>query len=524
MSYQAAVTSPHHLASKAGEAILNQGGNAIEACIAIASTLTVVYPHMTSLGGDGFWLIHKPGEKPIALNAAGKAARDLRRMGFGEHLRGPNVALTTAGVVSGWEEALKKFPGKLSLSDIFVPAIKLASDGFEVTETLHNAMVKLKEEYPNHDFASVFLNEGEPHKMGDTLTLKALAATYRKLAENGLSDWTTGELAHENATYLAKQGSPILFEDLEDTVAKWCEPLSCNTQWGKFYNFGAPTQGGASLNIIALLDKFVLDAKKPKEYWQTDEGEEQVLHLLVEAVKVAFNWRNENLCDSPECSQEMQDRLSEDSISKQFSSITEQATEWPNPGPTGDTVWMGVVDSDGLAVSYIQSIYWEFGSGVVNPETGVVWNNRCLGFHTDPEHPNHLAPMHQPMHTLNPPIALLNSGDRLLYGTMGGEGQPQTQAAIIWRYLVQKKALAASIAEPRWLLGKTWGKSSEDLKLEAPLFNKHGEKMKERGHDVVSAPQYAEFFGHAGGIYIDSNSSTAASDPRSDGEAIILKS
>jgi gamma-glutamyltranspeptidase/glutathione hydrolase len=183
---------------------------------------------------------------------------------------------------------------------------------------------------------------------------------------------------------------------------------------------------------------------------------------------------------------------------------------------------MGVVDSDGLAVSYIQSIYWEFGSGVVNPQTGVVWNNRCLGFSQDPAHPNAIGPGRQPMHTLNPPLALLSDNSRLVYGTMGGEGQPQTQAAIIWRYLIQQMALAEAIAAPRWLLGKTWGKAEDNLKLGESLFSRVGERMLARGHDVVTAPDMAEFFGHAGAIHVSQGTTTAATDPRSDGEAIVL--
>jgi gamma-glutamyltranspeptidase/glutathione hydrolase len=183
---------------------------------------------------------------------------------------------------------------------------------------------------------------------------------------------------------------------------------------------------------------------------------------------------------------------------------------------------MGVVDSDGLAVSYIQSIYWEFGSGLVNPDSGVVWNNRSLGFNVQPLHPNALAPNKQPMHTLNPPLALLNDGSRFIYGTMGGEGQPQTQAAIIWRHLVQQHSVQQSIAAPRWLLGKTWGKSEDNLKLEQPLYTLYGDAMLRRGHDAVQAPALAEFFGHAGGILVSDAVTHCASDPRSDGAAMAI--
>lgn len=522
MSYQAAVTAPHYLATQAGERILNQGGNAIEACIAMASALTVVYPHMTSLGGDGFWLIHRPGDQPMAINAAGKAAADLAQAEFGQHQRGPKSALTTAGAVAGWQTALERFAGTLSLQEIFTPAIEYAEQGFAVTDTLNHAMVKLAEEYPGSGLKEVFFNQDQPYEKGQQLRLTALGNTYRRLAEKGLQDWYSGELACDNAAFLTSAGSPIQFEDIQTTTAKWCKPLNVQTQWGLFYNLGAPTQGGASLNIIGLLDHIVLNANQPDSFWNSLEGEEYALHHLVESVKVAFECRNARLSDSEDCDNEIRQRLSGSALSQQYQSITEQAVPWPTPGPVGDTVWMGVVDRDGLAVSYIQSLYWEFGSGLVDPNTGVVWNNRCLGFNQDNSHPNAIAPNRQPMHTLNPPIALLSNGERLIYGTMGGEGQPQTQAAIIWRYLIQQMSLQEALAAPRWLLGKTWGKSEDNLKVGESLFSRLGQRLLARGHDAVAAPDMAEFFGHAGAIHVTDKQTHAASDPRSDGMAIVI--
>ncbi|NLS14616.1 gamma-glutamyltransferase, partial [Vibrio sp. SM6] len=524
MSYQAAVTAPHYLAAQAGKQILAQGGNAVEACVAMASALTVVYPHMTGLGGDGFWLIHRPGDRPVAINAAGHAAQNLTDVEFGNHQRGSNVALTTAGAVAGWQAALGRYSTQMPLSQIFAPAIECAQNGFAVSTSLHHAMVKLAGEYPHPGLVSLFFADGQPRQVGDTLTLPALAKTYQQLAEQGLTSWYDGSLAAQNAEFLQSEGSPVRADDIAATQARWMTPLSIKTQWGEFFNLGAPTQGGASLNIIGLLDQMVTRAAKPLAYWQSDDGEEAALHFLVEAVKEAFSWRNAYLSCDADCDQKLQARLTPAALAEQYSRIDESARPWPEPGPCGDTVWMGVTDKNGLAVSYIQSLYWEFGSGLADPRTGVVWNNRCLGFHPDVNHPNRLGPNRQPMHTLNPPLALLSDGSRLLYGTMGGEGQPQTQAAIIWRYLVQKMSLAEAIAAPRWLLGKTWGKSAENLKVGAPLFERVQHKLLARGHDAVAAPNLAEFFGHAGAVRIFSDSSIAASDPRSDGAAFIYPS
>ncbi|MBM7036029.1 gamma-glutamyltransferase family protein [Vibrio ulleungensis] len=520
--YHAAVTAPHKSAAAAGERILQQGGNAIEACVAMASALTVVYPHMTSLGGDGFWMIHKPGEAPIALNAAGKSALELGQCEFGAHLRGPKIALTTAGAVSGWKEALQRFKGSLSLDKIFEPAILLAESGFEVTETLKAGIEKLHTDYPSSNFTQVFMPNGVVPSVGEKLCLPALAQTYRRLASDGLQSWLDGELAKENAHFLKEQGSPIRFQDLCDTRAAWQTPLSISTQWGAFFNLAAPTQGSASLSIVALLDKYISAKSVSQSHSQSATGEEELLHLLIESVKQAFDWRNQHLADSDACREMQHQQLSDAVLNGQLTSITDKAAPWPSPGPIGDTVWMGVVDSEGLAVSYIQSIYWEFGSGLVNPATGVVWNNRSLGFNVDQTHPNAIAPNKQPMHTLNPPMALLNDGSRLIYGTMGGEGQPQTQAAIIWRHLVQGQPLEEAISAPRWLLGKTWGKSEDNLKLEQPLFDLYGTHLINRGHDAVAAPALAEFFGHAGAIHVSDTVTRCSSDPRSDGAGILV--
>ena len=341
MSYQAAVTAPHHLAAKAGEQILNQGGNAVEACIAMASTLTVVYPHMTSLGGDGFWLIHKPGCKPISINAAGICGSEVDIAAFGESERGGKAALTTAGAVSGWQAALTQYPGQLSLDTLFATAISHGETGFKVTQTLHDAQKKLLGEGISDDFAKVYLKDGQPYSVGDTLRLPALAGTYRKLAELGLQSWYTGELATTNVAYLRGQGSPLTLADLAQTEARFETPLSLQTQWGEFLNLAAPTQGGASLNILGLLDRFISQQGSEQD-WQSAELEEKGLHALVEAVKQAFNWRNSNLADPNAMPVSYSEQLSAESLDKQFAAIDDQAAPWPTPGPVGDTVWMGV--------------------------------------------------------------------------------------------------------------------------------------------------------------------------------------
>jgi len=181
---------------------------------------------------------------------------------------------------------------------------------------------------------------------------------------------------------------------------------------------------------------------------------------------------------------------------------------------------MGTMDKSGLAVSFIQSLYHEFGSGVVLPDTGIVWQNRGAAFSLDPAHLLALAPGKQPFHTLNPAASRLSDGRVMVYGSMGGDGQPQTQAAIFTRYILQGMPLQESISQPRWLLGRTWGQTSDSLKLEGRFSSESIARLRALGHEVEVLPDYSEAMGHAGAIVRHPNGLfEGAADPRSNGSA-----
>ncbi len=217
----------------------------------------------------------------------------------------------------------------------------------------------------------------------------------------------------------------------------------------------------------------------------------------------------------------MQALLDSDHLATLASQITDgEAAAWGNGRGPGDTVWMGVMDSSGLAVSFIQSIYHEFGSGVVLPGTGITWQNRGAAFSLDPDHLLALAPGKQPFHTLNPAAARLKDGRTLVYGAMGGDGQPQTQAAIFTRHVIQGLPLQQAVSAPRWLLGRTWGQSSDSLKLEGRFDDETVLMLRLWGHEVELLPDFSESVGHAGAIVRHSNGMfEGASDPRSNGSA-----
>ena len=518
MAYQTSFTAPHYKAAQAGQAILDAGGTASEAMVAAAAMVSVQYPHMNSIGGDGFWVISKAGEKPIAIDACGAASLNIDVEAYRQQAdelpeSGGEAAITMAGTVSGWQKALEIDAGNLSLSTLLQPAIDAAEQGVEVTQSLVDASDKTFSRLKDLEaFAALYLKQGKLLKVGDTIINPSLADTFKRLATAGLDDFYRGELAEKMSADLAASGSPITLADFNQYQAKVTTPLSVEISKGHLYNLDAPTQGLASLLILAIYDKLVDQAQSESDH----------IHLLVEASKQAFIIRDQQVTD-PDCLQQpLQTFLNEEVINECANNISfEQALPWPHLAKPGDTIWMGACDKYGTMVSFIQSIYWEFGSGVVLPKTGVTWNVRGKSFTLDASHHNVLAPGKKPFHTLNPAYAEFNDGRRFVYGSMGGEGQPQTQACLFSRHLYQEMSLSSAVSKPRWLLGRTWGNSTNNLRLENQLYKQHGAALKALGHDITAVADNNELMGHAGAIMLYTDGKTlATSDPRSDGQSI----
>lgn len=520
MSYGGMVTAPHHLAAQAGRRVLEEGGNAIEAMIAAAATIAVVYPHMNALGGDNFWLIAKPGQAPRAIDACGGAAglADIdyyKGQGFASiPSRGPLAALTAAGAVSGWQAALKlsqtAFGGRLPLSRLLEDAIHHGRSGVAVSETLaSNLAGKFKELKDVPGFADTYLNKGKRRRAGERLALPRLSATLEQLARLGLDDFYRGELARSMAKDLEAAGSPLRLADLERHQALVLDPLEVAVHGHRIFNLPPPTQGLASLMLLAAFGRL----KTP------DADGFAFIHNLVESTKAAFRVRDAKVTDPAFMDPAPAHYLSDAHITELAGGIhAKRAAPWPDATPGGDTVWLGAMDKEGNAVSFIQSIYWEFGSGLVLNDSGVSWQNRGISFSLDPAHHNHLKPYRRPFHTIQPAMALLKNGRHMVYGTMGGEGQPQTQAVTFARYAMFGHDLQDAISAPRWLLGRTWGENSTNLKIESRFDPKILRALKRAGHDLVEVGAFEEMMGHAGGIVRHkSGMFEGATDPRSDG-------
>ncbi len=515
------VVAPHHLAAQAGLAVLREGGNAIEAMIAAASTMVVVYPHMNALGGDNFWLVSEGGAPPVGIDACGGAAAMASAEFYASQgqtaipSRGPLAALTAPGAVSGWQQALrisKDWNGRLPLSRLLAEAIQYASQGMPVSNTLRiNVAEKRGEMEDVPGFAETFLPAGATPKTGARFVQKKLAATLERLARAGLDDFYRGDLARSMAGDLEAAGSPLRLADLEGHHARQVAALTVELSTARLYNLPPPTQGLASLMTLAIFER--LDCREPETF--------QYVHGLVEAAKRAFLVRDAHITDPAYMRVDPGTFLRPQALDASARDIDPgKALPWPQPASPGDTVWLGAIDGQGNAVSFIQSIYWEFGSGLVLPESGVLLQNRGTSFSLNEAAVNALKPGRKPFHTIQPAMALLNDGRVMPYGAMGGEGQPQTQSAIYTRYALYGQELQQAISAPRWLLGRTWGEERTNLRLENRFDPQVIDALAKAGHDVEVVGPFDEVMGHAGALVRHrSGLIEGASDPRSDGAA-----
>ena len=418
----------------------------------------------------------------------------------------------------------KEMGSKYKWADILKTPIDYAKNGFPVSTSL-NFWTKIDidptdSEFRNlqrfPEFSKVFLKNGtDAYDVGEILVQPDLANTLSLIAKKGAKEFYQGEIAKKIVADLQANDGMLSLEDFKNHHADWVEPIHVNYRDTVAYNFPPNTQGMASLEILNVLNNF--DVKR------LGDGTADYYHVIIEATKQAFADRDKYLTD-PEFSDIPLDYLlSKDHGKDQAKRISmEEAAIKVEPlDPKGDTIWLGVVDKDGNAVSLIQSIYHDFGSGIVPKGTGVILQNRGSFFSLDPNHVNALMPHKRTFHTLNPAMMLKNGKPYLVYGTMGGEGQPQTQAAIATRVVDFGMTPQEAINAPRWLYGRTWGKASNDLKMEGRIPEKVTDELQKRGHPVKRVDDYTDTMGHAGAILVDQETGVlqGGTDPRGDGLA-----
>jgi gamma-glutamyltranspeptidase/glutathione hydrolase len=516
----AAVAAPNALAAQAGRDILLQGGDAIEAMVAMAATIAVVYPHMNAIGGDGFWLIREPGGKIRAIEACGfagqRATREYYRALEVDAIptRGPQAALTVPGAIGGWALALelsRASDGRLPLTTLLESAIRCAMDGYTVSSSeARYDLAKDADLIAAPGFAETYLDGGKPAEAGVLRKVTPLGATLGQLAHAGLDDFYRGDVAREIAADLDRIGAPVTRADLKAYRAVWRQPLSLKIAGATLYNTPPPTQGLASLILMGVYERLGVKNIDSFAYF----------HGLIEASKRALTVRDNVVTDFSQLEYDPADFLAASALDREAAAIDgARAAGWPLKFDRGDTVWMGAIDAHGRAVSFIQSVYWEFGSGCVLPRTGVLMANRGVSFSLNRDAVNPLQPGRRPFHTLNPPLAVFDDGRVMAYGAMGGDGQPQFQAQTLTRYRAGQN-LAAALDAPRYLFGRTWGAPSVSVKLEEGFDDGIARALARAGHEIEHKPR-GDAFGHAGALVRQPRGEIeAAHDPRSDGGAM----
>ncbi|MBN2760825.1 MAG: gamma-glutamyltransferase [Rhodobacteraceae bacterium] len=505
-----ALTTPHPLATQAGLDVLHQGGTAPEALIAAGAVLTVVMPHFCGLGGDAVWLIADRHGRQTSFLALGQAIdRPMPKGPFPQ--RGPGSVLTTAAVVSGWQHAFcyakDQLGGASRWDDLLTPAIDLAQDGFATSRSqAFWGEYRAQEAATWPGFSGLFFHAGQPLKAGHHFRQTQLAQSLREVAENGAGAFYTGKLSARIVDGLRAAGVVISPDDLEHTSTRECAPLQLRYHGLTLLAPPPPTQGVTTLQIMGILAQFDLSSVEP--------GSADHFHICVEATKRAFLQRRQ-LGDTPEVMANISRWLSSDRLGALYADIsTETAMPWPDNWQHGDTVFLGAIDEYGNAASVLQSTYFDWGSGVVVGDTGIIWQNRGAAFNNNPRHPNAFSPGKLPFYTLNPGIALQDGRPKFVYGTQGADGQPQTLSMLLTRLINFAQPAPDALAAPRFLLGRTFSDVRDSLKLEADTAPGTVAELKRRGHEICLIPAQSPLAGQAGVVTRHANSTFASHDPR----------
>ncbi len=513
------VAAPHYLAAEAGLDVLKAGGSAADAAIAANAMLQVVFPFVCGLGGDTFAIIWSATEQKIyALNASGKSAatasaEKYAALGYHEMPTFGIHSVTVPGCPDGWDALHKNF-GVLPLSRILEPAIYYAEQGFPVGPELSVALQKTAASGHAHtSWFSNFLPDGDVPQTGSIMKLPNLAKTFRALTEAGLKDFYTGDIARQIADFFQRENGCITLTDLAEHQSQWVEPLSAEYGDLRIYELPPNTHGATALQMMAMLNLLPPGS---------DPMDPKTIHLAVEAKKLAFADRDRYITDPARMTIRVEDLLNPEYIIQRSALIhPNRAAESAAPGSlSGDTIYLCAADSQGNMVSLIQSNYMGFGSGVVVENTGIALQNRGAYFRLDPHHINALEPRKRTMHTLIPSLAVQNGVPSVVFGSMGGDGQPQFHTQVYTNIIRFAANMQEAIDIPRWLHGASRGSNREQLFIESRVPESTIRELQRMGHEVVITEPWDSLMGFAQGIIRLPNGVYAGgSDPRAEGIA-----
>jgi len=514
------ITADHPLAAQAGAAVLEAGGNAVDAAIAANLVLTVVRPHMCGLGGDLFALIYMAGEKKFeALDASGRApyAATLdvyREKGYTSLPETGILTATVPGAIAGWQAALEKY-GSKRLDQLLSKAIKYAANGFPVYAELRSAMEDRRKFLEQSPAATeTFFKNGSLPNVGELLVQPRLAESLKMLADKGADAFYRGPLGDALIAFSEAAGGLFSHQDLADHRVTWHVPLRTTYKGCEICTQPPSSQGIALLMQANMLENFDLAH-------MGGFGRAEIVHLMVEAKKLAFADRNRYVCDPAFHPVPVQHMLDKTYAKRQIERIdpaaalrTVAATDFTGGS---DTIYLAAVDGDGNAVSLIQSLFEFFGSCTMVPETGIILHNRGRGFTLDPDHVNRLEPHKRPYHTLHPAMIFKDEQPYIVLGTPGADGQTQTVIQLITSMLEFKANVQEAVEAPRW-------RSNPDgtLQLEGRFPSETIAELKAKGHRVELLPAWHQIMGSAQAILIDRDHGIlmGGADPRRQAYAI----
>ena len=534
-----AVVAPHHLATQAGLAVLAAGGHAVDAAIAANAVLGVVMPHGCGLGGDAFWLVwdEAAGEQ-VALNGSGRApaaisAARLRDAGLERvPLRGP-LSITVPGAVRSWADAHRRW-GRLSRDEVLGPAIEQAVAGFPAWDGLIGAIEGLWPQIGDQPWATglgrVWRPEARSWRPGEVIRLPALAATLQTLAAEGFDAFYDGDLGERIARGLASAGGPHALADLRSHRSEWGVPIAASYRGVRITSHPPNSSGVFALLLLRVLERFGVPAGAAFDVrgWSSAAW----IHVMLEAAKLAYADRDAVLGDPAACDVPLDELLSDAHVAALASRIDRRrADAAPPPIRTlvGGTAYLAVVDAEGNAVSLIQSNAAGFGSGVLDPDTGVHFHGRGASFSLTPGHPNLLAPGRRPAHTLMPGM-LFRDGERrpwVVAGSMGGDIQPQIHAQLVSALVDGRADLATAVVAPRVTVEpEGWFAPPLRVLADAELPSGVEAELRALGHRLERVP-FDGALGHEHAIELveggpaAGGSLAAIADPRSAGLAAV---